>query len=114
MDTQKTHFHHTGSQPQYMYQSVNMTIPICHCLKAISLHSDLLRDQLYHLNVPEECKFLWITAIGTHKHLNQNRQMPVFKQLPHVKIHLVNTIPIFKQLPHVKIHLVNTILVILL
>ena len=57
---------------QYMYQSVNMTIPICHCLKAVNLHSDLLRDQLYHLNVPEECKVLWITPISTHKHLNQD------------------------------------------
>ena len=93
MDTQKKHiFAILYHNHQYMYQSVNMTIPICHCLKAVSLHSDLLRDQLYHLNVPDECKFLWITPIGTHKHLNQDRQMPLFKQSLHVKIHLVNPI----------------------
>ena len=42
--TKKHSFAILFSNHQYMYQSVNMTIPICHCLRAISLHSDLLRS----------------------------------------------------------------------
>ena len=90
MDTQKKHFCHTVSQSSvhlsdHKHDNTNLSV-------SQGLHSNLFRDQLYLLNVPEECKFLWIIPIDTHKHLNRDPQMHVFTHSSHVQIFLFNTI----------------------
>ena len=80
MDAQKTHFCYTLSQSSiHVSESKhdNTNLSLSHGNKP-TFRS--IERSVIPLNILEEHKFLLISPNSTHKHLNQDRVMPVFKQ----------------------------------